>query len=166
MNKTAVSIIAIIVVIGGGWYMLRGTPVSAPETPTADQTPVTTTATTNTTTTTTSTGVTIVYTDQGFSPNSVTIPLGTAVTFVNQSSKTMWVASAAHPTHMVYSGTNVSQHCPDTTNTAFDECQADVPGATFTFTFTKVGTWGYHNHGAPGDKGSVIVTEATAPAPI
>ncbi|OGY91474.1 MAG: hypothetical protein A3B31_00565 [Candidatus Komeilibacteria bacterium RIFCSPLOWO2_01_FULL_53_11] len=157
MNRNVIGIIAVIVVIGGGWYMLRGAPTAAPILP-VTETPAGTGATT-----TTATGVTVAYTNQGFSPTSVTVPLGTAVTFINQSSGNMWVASAAHPTHTVYSGTSLNQHCPDTTNSTFDECVAVTSGNSYSFTFNKVGDWKYHNHANASQTGTVIVTDA---API
>ena len=96
----------------------------------------------------------VVYTDSGFSPRSVTIDRGDTVVFTNQSSREMWVASAMHPTHTVYSGTPLSQHCPDTANDAFDQCEARD---SFRFTFDKAGTWNYHNHLDPSNTGSVVV---------
>ena len=156
MNEKIVGIIAVIVVIAGGWYLLSKAPANIL------QTTVTTTTTTNPTT---PTDVTVVYTDQGFSPSSVTVPLGTAVTFVNRSAGGMWVASAMHPTHIVYGGTSLDQHCPDTTNSAFDECTASAPGSSFSFTFNKEGAWKYHDHADASQTGIVIVT-ASATASI
>ena len=46
----------------------------------------------------------VTYTDTGFAPLSVTIKKGTTVTFVNESSRGMWVASAVHPTHQLLPG--------------------------------------------------------------
>lgn len=149
MNEKIVGIIAVIVVIAGGWYLLSKAPASTLKT---------TVTTTTTTSTAAQAGVTVVYTDQGFSPSSVTVPPGTAVTFVNQSTGGMWVASAMHPTHTVYSGTSLSQHCPDTTNSTFDECAAAAPGSSFSFTFDKEGTWKYHDHADASQTGVVIVT--------
>lgn len=100
--------------------------------------------------------VTITFTDNGFSPNTVTIKKGESVTWVNQSSEGMWVASAAHPTHVVYSGTSLNEHCPDTSGTAFDQCGA---GNSYTFTFEKAGVWGYHNHVDARKTGTITVTE-------
>ena len=108
------------------------------------------------------------YDYQGFSPKSITVPLGTTVTFVNQSTKSMWVASDPHPIHTAYSGTSLSQHCPDTTNSSFDECAALAPSvvsasnpynapSSFSFTFNKEGTWKYHNHLDHSQTGTVIV---------
>jgi plastocyanin len=170
MNRNSIGvIIVLIIVIVGGWFLLKGTPTSAPTT--SDQTPAvqtpavtnTTTTTSTTTTSTTPSGVTVVYGNQGFSPQSVTIPLGTIVTFVNQSSDEMWIASDPHPTHQGYDGTTRSQHCVAGYNgpAPFDECSAGT--SSYSFTFLKAGTWGYHNHGAPGDRGTIIVTAAATP---
>lgn len=145
-------IVVVLLVLIGGWYMLSVTPAQAPA-------PQDTTATSPPPVTVTE-GTTVLYTDEGFVPSSVTVPAGTKVTFVNQSTKDMWVASAMHPSHSVYSGTTLSEHCPDTAGTAFDACKNTVQGATYTFTFGKVGAWKYHNHLDASKFGTIVVTEA------
>ncbi len=97
---------------------------------------------------------TVTLTQDGFSPKSVTIAEGGTVTFVNQGGGQMLVASAQHPTHAVYGGSTLSQHCPDTTGTAFDQCQS---GNSYTFKFQKKGSWNYHNHLVAGQFGTVVV---------
>ncbi len=82
----------------------------------------------------------VTYTDRGFSPESVTVKVGAKVKFVNQSSEGMWVASAIHPTHQTY---------PE-----FDQLSTR---SEYTFEFTKVGSWKYHNHVNPSKFGTVIV---------
>ena len=153
MNGKILGIVAAVLVVLGGWYVFQGTPAQAPVATTP--TPATTTPTTAT-----APSVTITYTNQGFSPESVTVPSGATVTFVNQSSNKMWVASDPHPTHQGYDGTTRSQHCAAgyTGPAPFDQCSA---GDSFSFTFIKIGTWGYHNHGAPSNKGSITVTPPT-----
>ena len=84
------------------------------------------------------------YTDAGFSPANLTVKVGDTVTFKNQSSADMWVASAMHPTHSVYNGTTLQQHCPDPENNDFDQCQSGGAGTSWSFTFTKAGSFGYH----------------------
>lgn len=161
MNRTTIGVIVALIIVAGGWYLLQKNPASTPQTTATNQMPVTATTTSTTTTTTPTevpTGVTVVYTNQGFSPKSVTVSTGTQVTFVNQSSGGMWVASAMHPSHEVYSGTTLSQHCPDTADMAFDECTDVSSGGTFSFTFDKVGMWKYHNHVETSNTGSVTVT--------
>ncbi len=87
----------------------------------------------------------VTYTDSGFAPEPLMVKKGTTVTFVNESSRGMWVASAVHPTHQLLPG--------------FDELSSAVKGGTYDYTFVKVGTWKYHNHVNPTDIGSVVVTE-------
>ncbi len=95
------------------------------------------------------------YTDaNGFTPDNISIKIGDTVKFVNKSNSEMWVASADHPTHTKYSGTTRAEHCPDTANSAFDQCAA---GSEFSFTFAKAGTWGYHNHKNPRMQGTILV---------
>src|SRR5437868_6984243 len=45
----------------------------------------------------------VTLTDSGFSPSDLTVKAGDTVTWKNQSSSAMWVASAMHPTHTTYS---------------------------------------------------------------
>jgi len=100
---------------------------------------------------------TVYYTDSGFEPQSLTIELGEEVTWVNQGSDSMWVASDDHPWHTNYAGDNINQHCTNgepTNDNKFDQCSA---GDTYSFTFTKTGTWGYHNHEQASDTGEIIV---------
>ncbi len=164
MEGKTIGIIAIvIIIIGGGWYLLSRAPADTSSN-TTGQTPGTagTASTTTTTTTTTTSGVTIAYTDQGFSPKSVTVPLGTTVTFVNQTSGPMQVASALHPTHVVYDNTTRSAHCAVgyAGPLPFDQCTS---GAGYSFIFTKAGTHGYHDHVDASHFGNVIVTATTTP---
>ncbi|MBX4201158.1 hypothetical protein KW786_03470 [Candidatus Parcubacteria bacterium] len=99
----------------------------------------------------------VTLTDSGFSPADLKVKAGDTVTFKNQSSGPMWVASASHPTHTVYSGTSLQQHCPDSDNSDFDQCTASGSGSSWSFTFTKTGSWGYHNHSKAGQFGKITV---------
>lgn len=99
----------------------------------------------------------VTYTDAGFTPSILNIKTGDTVTFKNQSSGNMWVGSAMHPTHMVYGGIALAQHCPDLENNDFDQCQNGAPEASWNFTFTKAGSWGYHNHSNATHFGKIIV---------
>ncbi len=163
MNGNVIgTVIVLIIVIAGGWFLFSKTPANAPSTITTEEAAVTSTTIDVSPTTPT----TVVYSDQGFSPASITVTLGTTVTFVNQSSDDMWVASAMHPAHTVYSGTSLSQHCPDTDSSAFDECKGDTSGSSYSFTFNKEGVWKYHDHLNPTRFGTIIVTAAPAATPI
>ncbi|MEO0084753.1 MAG: cupredoxin domain-containing protein [candidate division WOR-3 bacterium] len=99
----------------------------------------------------------IIYTDSGYSPSTLKVKAGTTVTFKNQSSQAMWPASAMHPSHTVYSGTSLDEHCPDTAGIAFDACTGIQPGNSWNFTFNKKGSWKYHDHLNPSFTGTIIV---------
>lgn len=86
------------------------------------------------------------YTSAGFSPKTVTIKKGETVVFDNKTGKAASVASDEHPTHLLY---------PE-----FDQYKTAQRGKTeFRFTFTKSGTWNYHDHLNAGMVGTVVVTE-------
>jgi plastocyanin len=167
-----VGVIVVLAVLAGAW-LLFGQPAEAPN----QQVNVNTNNTTQTATssgsqaaTSTGTGTsvgaggsvsvgtpaTVRLTASGFVPSSVTIKKGQSVTWTNETSGPMWVATAQHPSHTVYSGTSLQQHCPDTDKNDFDQC---ADGTTYTFTFDKTGTWRYHNHSNASQFGSVIVTD-------
>ena len=84
------------------------------------------------------------YTSSGFVPAAITIEKGDTVTWVNKESVFVWPASDPHPTHTVYPG--------------FDAKRALATGETYSFTFDKIGTWGYHDHTNSAAKGTVTVT--------
>lgn len=83
------------------------------------------------------------YNDEGFAPDTVTVKVGDIVIFDNNSSRNFWPASNNHPTHSIYS--------------EFDAKKSILPGGSYSFTFTKAGTWGYHDHIKVGKTGTVIV---------
>ena len=101
--------------------------------------------------------VEVEYTEQGFAPKEISIKQGDSVKFINKSSGQMWVASAMHPTHTTYPGSDIKL-C-GTTDVIFDECEGDDPGESWSFPFNIVGSWGYHNHLSASHFGKVIVTE-------
>ncbi len=89
--------------------------------------------------------VMINMTATGFEPATVTVKKGTKVTFVNKDTVPHWPASAPHPTHTDLPG--------------FDALKGIATGASYSFTFTQVGTWKFHDHLIPNKFGSVIVVE-------
>lgn len=104
---------------------------------------------------------TVTYTDAGFSPSTVTIKAGETVRFTNNSAGGMWVGSDDHPTHTEYDGSSTREHCANGTATTdtFDQCTASASGTSYDYTFTKTGTWGYHNHVGSSKTGTVVVTD-------
>lgn len=89
-----------------------------------------------------STGVAVSITSSGSSPSTVTVKAGTVVTWTNSSGGDIRVASDPHPTHTDLPGLDSSTL---------------ANGDSYSFTFTKVGIWGYHDHLDPTVKGSVTV---------
>ncbi|MDP2789851.1 MAG: cupredoxin domain-containing protein [bacterium] len=90
----------------------------------------------------TNAAIAVSITSSGFSPNTVTVKAGTVVTWTNSSGGDIRVASDPHPTHTDLPGLDSSTL---------------GNGDSYSFTFTKVGTWGYHDHLDPILKGSVTV---------
>ena len=101
--------------------------------------------------------VTVTFTSTGYKPKEITVNAGDTVQFLNQSSTNMWPASAMHPTHEVYDGTNLATHCATGATPSFDACKNIAAGGTYSFTFSKTGTWRYHDHSNTAFTGSVIV---------
>lgn len=85
--------------------------------------------------------VTVNYTDTGFSPASITLKVNTSVTFVNKSTRTMWIESSKGVLSELNQGKSVGNN------------------GTYIYTFSKVGTWKYINRMASTDTGIVIVTQ-------
>ncbi len=88
-------------------------------------------------------GTTVRYSSSGFAPATLTVSVGGTVSFMNGSNTNMWVASDPHPIHNDY---------PD-----FDAGRGYAPGDTYEFTFTKTGTYGYHDHLNPTRGGTIVV---------
>lgn len=182
MTKTGwiVAIIVIIVLIGG--FLLWSNSASAPAVDTGASTPVPTdtnaTPTTGGTDTSMNTGsgtnvnvnantntsvttgtapmsATVTYDGTTFSPASVTIAKGGTVTFTDTAGS-MWLASNPHPAHTGYDGTSRTTHCAAgyTGPKPLDECAS---GTSFSFTFGKTGSFGYHDHLNSNAHGTVIV---------
>lgn len=84
----------------------------------------------------------VTLTPNGFSPTNLTIKAGSTVTWTNNSGQPATVNSDPHPTHTDYPPLNLGQF---------------ANGGTLSLTFTKPGTYGYHNHLNPSERGSIIV---------
>jgi plastocyanin len=177
--KTIIGVIVVLALIAGGWWYYTTHPQiqgmmypngqneqpidgTTPTGPQDDATPPTDTAGNTTVNINVNAGETpstaqVMLLDSGFSPKSVTIKKGGTVTWSNESAGQMWVGSASHPTHTAYDGTALSEHCAaGADEVPFDQCKN---GMSYSFTFTKVGTWNYHNHSNSSQFGSVVVVE-------
>ena len=96
-------------------------------------------------------------TASGFAPAIVTLKSGTRVTFQNESAGDSWPASAMHPTHRVYPGSDIMKCGTTEKNVVFDSCGGIAPGAMWSFTFTERGSWKYHDHLSPSRTGTIVV---------
>lgn len=85
----------------------------------------------------------ISYTNSCYDPANVTIKKNDTVKFTNNSTNNMEPASNNHPSHTLYS--------------EFDANNNIAPGGTYSFTFTKTGSWGYHDHSKPNCTGTITV---------
>ena len=126
-------IAAIIIGLGAWWYTAKAPTVPvAPASNTDQGMPDTGVVTLLTAPKT----ITVTYGPNGFSPSNITIAKGDTVTFTAApGANQIWVASAPHPAHTGYDGTDRATHCAaDYTGAKpFDQCSA---GNTFSFTFT------------------------------
>ena len=84
----------------------------------------------------------VTYSDSGFSPNSITLKVGEKVEFKNNSSANVQVNSAVHPTHQLFPELNIGVIAPNETKSV---------------TFTKAGTYKYHNHLNTSQTGQIVV---------
>ncbi|HXF43940.1 MAG TPA: hypothetical protein VNK70_00450 [Candidatus Paceibacterota bacterium] len=99
----------------------------------------------------------ITYTDAGFSPNPLSVKAGETVTFVNESQNPFWPASAMHPTHKVYPGSDIEKCGTAEEPNIFDACRGIPTGEQWSFVFGEVGSWNYHDHLNPNNFGKIIV---------
>jgi plastocyanin len=87
---------------------------------------------------------------------------GTAVSIVDFAFQPASIEVAAGST-VTWTNTGAAPHTVTADNGAFDSGQLK-PGATFSQTFTTPGTYTYHCEIHPQMTGTVVVTEAAAPA--
>lgn len=85
---------------------------------------------------------TVTLTADGFSPATLTVKVGTKVTWSNQGGVDATVNSSPHPAHTDYPPLNLGS-LPN--------------GGTVSLTFDKPGTYKYHNHLKPSQFGTIVV---------
>ena len=172
MNKKLLVTIVVVVLVGVGWFLFQNNYANGPtmgdDTENVDGANADDNAdvtndvpaddgTGGTDGTTDTTTPVITYTDSGFSPAELVVDAGTAVTFLNSSSRDFWPASAVHPTHKSYPGSGIEKCGTDEEDTIFDACGAVHPGESYVFTFDEVGSWNYHDHLNASKFGKVVV---------
>ncbi|MBI1960938.1 MAG: hypothetical protein HYS43_01560 [Candidatus Liptonbacteria bacterium] len=157
MRKIAIWILALVVVGGiGRWFFLRNT--SAPSTPPAvEQSGPLRQSSSEASPQDAALTAQVVAGTGAFSPQTVTIRKGGSVTWTNAGTASVWPASAMHPTHTVYPGSDIKKCGTAEAGAIFDACRGISTGQTYTFTFPAPGTWKYHNHLNPSMTGTVVV---------
>ncbi|MEK7576104.1 MAG: hypothetical protein AAB482_00235 [Patescibacteria group bacterium] len=152
MKKFIIGVV-IVGLVGFGAYFILKTPAKAPGTQNTNITPPPTDG-----------GVipqgetvTISMTDTGYSPATLNMKMGTTVIFKNDGENEHWPASAMHPTHTVYPGSNIEKcNTPDESK-IFDACRGISKGSSWSFQFNNKGIWRYHDHLYPKLFGSITV---------
>jgi len=152
-------LIAVIVVLIGAWFAFGRTEDMTTVEEMATTTSQNTQNVTPGATPAAAKTVTVAYTDQGFVPATVEMNVGDTVRFVNQATTEMWVGVDEHPTHTEFDGTATREHCANGANTngSFDQCARSGPGTSWSYTFTKTGSFDYHNHAQASAGGTVVV---------
>ena len=79
------------------------------------------------------------------------------VTYSDSGSKMMWTASAVHPTHKAYPGSDIVFCGMPQLTGAFDACRGYDSGESWEFRFNEAGTWKYHNHLQPNHTGTIVI---------
>jgi plastocyanin len=149
-NKTAlwiiVTVLGILLVAGIAYAFTRPktTTLSTMPAPDATTTQPSTEPSTDTSMTPETSATTITYTDNGFSPSSYTVKKGSTVTVTNNSKMDLQFSSDDHPTHTHDTELNM---------------KTQKPGESVTFTVTKTGTQGFHDHLHPQYTGTLTITE-------
>lgn len=136
-------IIAAVAFVGG--YYLNGSNNDQEEAvASASPTPsVTVSATPKATVAYKPTAYTVSLTAGGLTPASLSVRVGDSVSLRNDSNVMFWPASDPHPAHTM---------CP-----GFDALRGLANGESYTLTFTKAQTCGYHNHLDPATRGTITV---------
>ncbi len=156
MNKTLAIIVAIVVVGLGAWYFMKGDYAEKREEMQATSTAEEALPQGQGEAMMEAKQI-ITYTDEGFSPSPLMIKTGEMVEFKNMSSREVWVASAMHPTHTGYPGSDIKKCGTPEAEMIFDACAGIAPGGSWSFAFSETGEWPYHDHLNAKYFGKIIV---------
>lgn len=143
-------IIVVLAVLAGGYLLMKGQSSSPSQTEMTNPTQVSQQGVMSPTSAQETGQVkekaaSVEYTPNGFVPKSITVKVGTTVTWTNKDTDDVWVASAPHPQHTDLPG--------------FDALKGYKTGESYSYTFTKAGNWKYHNHLDPKNFGAVVVEQ-------
>jgi plastocyanin len=148
MNKgPVIAGLIVLVLLAGGAFALTSNKddnkAATSTTSTSSQTSTSDTSSTDSTATDTAAAATITYDGSSFSPSSTTVKSGDKVTIKNVSSGAVLdFDSDPHPVHT------------DDTDLNAGSIEA---GQSKTVTVTKKGSFGFHNHDDPTQKGQITI---------
>ena len=144
--KVFITILVILIVGAGLWYVFEMSPGdAAPKDAsinTGSPTPTTTPSPTPTPINVSKT-IKVEMTSAGFSPKELTINAGDTIQFINKDTRDWWPASSKHPTHLV---------CP-----GFDSSKGMKPGETYSHKFPTAMECPMHDHLMPTLFGKIII---------
>jgi len=104
---------------------------------------VTAPSSTSSSTTAATAATTITYKNGVFSPASASVAVGGSVVFSNTGTTSVTIDSDPHPSHTDYPPLNLGIVAAGKTSS--------------TVSFTKAGTYGYHNHANSSETGTIVV---------
>lgn len=136
MNKIYLAIVAIVVLTAGA-FLLSSNKTNVTKVETSTQ-PV---ATSIASPSAKAEENTVTVTANGFEPQTITVKVGSTVTWINKSGTTVIINSDPHPIHNFWPFLNLGSF---------------ADGGSVSATFQKSGTYTYHNHLDPSQKGTVI----------
>lgn len=143
MNKKVIIALGVLVILGGAiWAVMAMRPQASTDNNTGSDQPAHNNQSNASSNASTASGTEIIYTDQGFSPETLTVKAGTTVKIINKSSSPLEFSSDDHPTHTKHPEYNMD------TIAAGGEGSLEVK---------TIGTWGYHNHLKARDTGKIVV---------
>ena len=162
MKVLIIIIIVLLLLIGGYFYFFTGDKGSKSETINSNIVSDSTSSSSSTKETDSETelkpsGNVVEISENGFSPSVISINQGDSVIFQNVGKKAIWPASDVHPKHTVYPGSDIKKCNTAEASRIFDACRGIAPEGIYTFTFTERGSWEYHDHLSPRNKGTIIV---------
>lgn len=141
--RNAVIALVIVAILAGGYFSYKYYKKNLPSTTDQQTTQPATENSASSSSDVTQSALTVQINADGFSPATISVKSGDIVTFVNKDSGPHRVASNPHPTHTDLPG--------------FDSLKDLGAGESYSFTFVKKGTWGYHDHLNPSHLGKVVV---------
>lgn len=131
--KAFIVVLVAVIVLGGGYLLFHKSPAPA-KAPNQTQT--------QSSGSTQSLPNTITFNGNQFSPATLVVKSGTMVTIKNASSQELDFDSDPHPVHTDDTDLNVG---------------IVTPGKSATFTATKIGAFGYHDHLDPSIHGKITI---------